>query len=184
MDISVRGFHFRQSLDVCVSLIARLQSYAKSPTERTDNPIKIRQDLLATSDVIDLALHLRRFAEITNSVARMKNSQLTAFAWTSERELQLQSASLYDLASRIIHSKTCAVYRNLTHVFLHFGSQIPSKEVRQGPWAAFPLLVVNSERKDKEFLSLGDFLNTSFLQIDAVAKNDDEIREYLNRRTI
>ena len=185
LDVTVRSFHYRQSLDACVSAIARLDSYEKSPTTRKDTPIKVRQDLLATADVITLALHLRRFAEITRSTGLLKSTQLAAHVLESRggrADPGVTNVSLDKVVGQIIHSNTCVVCRNGVHLCLHFDVRsIPSALV-EGEFATKAVLIVESDRP-KRFFFLQEFLESSWSLINAFAEKNKDVKAYIEKRS-
>jgi hypothetical protein len=136
--------------------------------------------------VITLALYLRRFAEITGSARRFKGTSLAWYEFVSSRDRARPrkiSTNLEDIVGQIIHSNTCLVSRNVTHLCSHFGVRAIPRALFKGELATRAVLIVESDRP-KRFIFLREFLNVSLSLIDWFAKKNKDVGQYLATRQL
>ncbi len=179
------GFHYRNCLEDCLNRIARLDSYIHLAPSRNDSPIKIRQDMLATQDVVNLSLSARRLVEITNSRKYAKQLNIGSFELIPKNtgaEVIKERIDLYELLGRIIHARTCLACRNILSIVGHFNIRSIPKSLVEGEMATKPVLIVQSDKTRKRVCELGDFSVAVYKIIESLARNDQCLTQYLETR--
>jgi hypothetical protein len=141
--------------------------------------------MLATQDVVDLALNSRRLIEIMNLHRYAKQISINSIELRPKglsAEVIKESVALYDLLSRILHSKTCLACRNILSVVGHFDIRSIPKSLLKGEMATRPTLIVESDKARKRICDLEDFSGATYGIIEHLASKDKDLTKYLKTR--
>jgi hypothetical protein len=71
-------------------------------------------------------------------------------------------ANLYDLVSRIIHSRICIASRNITFVIGHFGIGYIPKSLLEGEMSTKAIMIVESDNFEKSLCTIQDFIDAAY----------------------